>query len=163
MQTSQTKAAKGSPLGFKRFLVPVDFSPHSRCVLRRAGQMAAEFGASIETLHVIEPIDFAKELKFITTTGDATKAETAAREKLVKFAAQEIGSELPVFPHVLVGKPFDRIVEFARKRRIDLIIMPTHGRTGLKHTLLGSTAERVVQYASCPVLVWRDCENKSGA
>jgi len=75
------------------------------------------------------------------------------KEKLAQLAREQINAEVPVFPHVEKGKPWAEIIRLAEQHEADLIVLGTHGRTGLQHWLLGSTAERVVQHASCPVLV----------
>lgn len=160
MKNARKPAALEGPrppaVGFSRILVPIDFSQASEVALRRAAQLAAGFGGTLELLHVIEAVRFIQELNSVPSNGDLTALEKAARRKLSEMARAAVIGSQPVFPHLAIGKPFERIVEFARTHNVDLIIMPTHGRSGLAHTLLGSTAERVVQHAPCPVLVWRE-------
>ena len=155
LQNSQTPA-----LSFSRILVPIDFSPASAEALRRAAQLAASSGATLELLHVIEAVQFIPALNGIPANGDLTEMEKAARRKLSELARDTVPESQPVFPHLAIGKPFERIVDFARTHNINLIVMPTQGRSGLAHTLIGSTAERVVQHAPCPVLVWREAVEK---
>jgi glycine betaine transporter len=79
-----------------------------------------------------------------------------AKLKLQATAQQEIEELVPVYPEVRIGKAYNEIVAAAKVSCADLIVIATHGYTGLKHALLGSTAERVVRHAHCPVLVVRE-------
>jgi nucleotide-binding universal stress UspA family protein len=157
-KTLRTKSNRLSAANkrFRRILVPVDFSEFSKGALRTAGALAADWGARLDLIHVIEPVEFVKELNFITSDGDATEAELEAKKRLATLAKGEAPNVSGVRTHVAIGKPFERIVEFAERHEVDLILMPTHGRTGFTRVLLGSTAERVVEHARCPVLVWRE-------
>ena len=76
------------------------------------------------------------------------------------MVAEFVGGDLDVTAVVREGTPFVEIVRLGKEMDIDLIVMPTHGRTGISHLIIGSTAERVVRKASCPVLVVRDPERK---
>jgi nucleotide-binding universal stress UspA family protein len=141
-------------LGLKRILVPVDFSEPSLRALRYAAGLAEQFGASILPLYVAEHVLYFDEA--VTFPGRNVLEEM--QRKLSELARSEINELLPVYPQVLTGKPWSGIVEAAREHGIDMIVMGTQGRTGLEHMLLGSTAERVVRHAPCPVLVVRGTE-----
>jgi glycine betaine transporter len=140
----------------KRILVPVDFSGPSIQALRIASQLAAQSEGSILIAYVAEHVVYFDEA--VTFPGQNVLEEM--KQKLSDLARNEVSEVVPVYPHVLKGKPWARIVELARDHAIDLIVIGTHGRTGVSHFLLGSTAEQVVRYAPCPVLVVRDQQPK---
>ncbi len=142
----------------KRILVPLDFSPASRNALRFAREWAARFGSEICLLHVVEatyPIAEFGAVPYSPSLPASEEAHSQALTGLHNLAAHEIGgiTEVPVF--IRDGVPYDQIVNAARELGADLIIISTHGRTGLSHALMGSTAERVVRHATCPVLTLR--------
>ena len=84
---------------------------------------------------------------------DASKS--GAMEKLEDLVRRVDGKDVVVLPILLIGVPFEEIVRYGGEHEADLIVMPTHGRTGLAHFLLGSTTERVISHSACPVLVIR--------
>jgi universal stress protein A len=137
----------------KSILVPVDFSPSSATSLAFAVSIARRFRARITLLHVTQAQFYATEF------GHTPAAEMSLREgctgRLRAFAEGKIDSELVADALVRSGVPFDEITKAAEELCVDLIVVSTRGQTGLKHVLMGSTAERVVQHATCPVLVIR--------
>jgi len=139
----------------KKVLVPVDFSASSLKALRYAVAVANRFGASISLVHVVEPASFLNDVRNMPLAVSDGEVANKLHHKLVMLARKQIDPETPVHPVVCIGKPFDEIVKTAKTFNADLIIIGTHGRTGLKGALLGSTAERVVRHAHCPVLVVR--------
>jgi nucleotide-binding universal stress UspA family protein len=149
-------AARIAPLHLKQILVPVDFSTFSGRALRHALPMAQRFGAQIVLLHVIElfPIDYMVGTESDTITG--VEGRRRAKDDLAKLGAKILESSgVPYRSVIRIGKPFREIVKAARELDADLIVLSTHGRTGLDRFYLGSTAERVVRHAACPVLVVR--------
>jgi nucleotide-binding universal stress UspA family protein len=165
MKTTSIKPAKAAtsaiasaagPLSIKSILVPLDFSAPSKKALEYAVAFARQFKAKLTLLHVVEPVatpDFAAAFPLAM---DDDKQMAAARnelERVVKAARVPRGSVEKIL--VRCGRSFHEIAEAARTRKVDLIILSTHGYTGLKHALLGSTTERVVRHAPCPVLVVR--------
>lgn len=143
-----------------RILVPVDFSSHSDRALRYAARLAAQTGASVELLHVVDnPVAsgawtsevYVPDLPQMLDTllGEANKRLTT----LKSVAATE---GIAVETRVLTGQPAHTIVEHAGAGAFDLIVMGTHGRTGFSHLFVGSVAERVVRRAPCPVLTVRE-------
>ena len=148
---------------FKRILVPVDFSAHSEKAIRYATTLAATFGADVLLLHVVED-------PFVTGAwsaeafvpnmpellDDLTKA-AQARMAEVKTRLATSGGIVPT-ASVITGQPALAIVDQAAAGAFDLIVMGTHGRTGLPHAFLGSIAERVVQKAPCAVLTVRETD-----
>lgn len=143
----------------KRILVPVDFSGCSRKALRYALPFAEEFEASIILLHVVSPFLPPAELAMVDVSEIELKMrETGARE-LDKLRAT-VAREVPVETALRVGRPDTEIVRAARELEADVIVLSTHGRTGLAHVLMGSTAEQVVRHAGCPVFVVREHEHE---
>ena len=115
---------------------------------------AQRFNAKLLLLHVVEafPIDYMMGIKAAETANDWQRKQAASR---LQELARRLTSEASIAADSAVkfGKPFQMIVDVAKERSVDLIIIATHGYTGLKHIQLGSTAEMVVRYAPCPVLV----------
>ena len=136
-------------------LVPVDFSETTRLSIDYALEICAKFSARLSLLHVQKPpIVPGTELGFNYAEYLEHLSHTAA-DRLKELAAA-LPASCGAQTQVLEGIPWDLIVQYAAEHQVDLIVMPTHGRSGLKHLLLGSVAERVVRHAHCPVLVVRD-------
>lgn len=144
----------------KRILVPVDFSDCSRKALRYAIPFAREFGASISLLSIVHVPYHGSDFEGISLPMLESELRSSAVKQLEAMAAKELPAEISRDTTVRVGRPFHEIVEAAREGNADLIILATHGHTGLKHMLLGSTAENVVRHASCPVLIVREQEHE---
>ena len=139
---------------FATILVPTDYSASSESAFEYALDLAEKFNSRVCLLHVVENRTSRDFDAFpLTLSRETTLAE--ARRKLVKFAKSGSHPFVPVSPEVRSGEPWEAIVSAARKEGADLIVIPTHGRTGLKHVLMGSVAEKVVRHAHCPVLVLR--------
>ena len=136
-------------MDIKRILVPVDFSQGSLNALSSARDLAKQFGAELLLLHVIAPIDF------ITVSDVYDEQRRASDAALTRIGAdlRAAGQRFRVI--VAGGVPSHVIVDTAKRTGTDLIVMGTHGRTGLAHMLIGSVAERVVRTAACPVLAVR--------
>jgi nucleotide-binding universal stress UspA family protein len=154
----RTKAFTGSltPLRIKSILVPLDFSPPSAKALGYAVAVAKQFKAKLTLLHVVEPVatpDFASSFPLAMEDDKLMAAAKSELEGAVQKARIPRGTVEKIL--VRFGRAFHEIASAARTRKVDLIIISTHGYTGLKHALLGSTTERVVRHAHCPVLVVR--------
>jgi universal stress protein A len=160
---SERARAGAAPPIPKRILVPVDFSEFSDRALQYAVQMAKEFKAELLLVHVVEafPIDYMLGIK---SAEEANQWQVEQSEKRLHSIRRKLTSEdsVSVRGSVRFGKPFQEIVKFASEHQIDLIIIATHGYTGLKHIQLGSTAEMVVRHATCPVLVLPNPDHRSG-
>jgi nucleotide-binding universal stress UspA family protein len=118
---------------------------------------ATQFGAQLILLHVIEPTAQGFPYPALALENDQVKATMKRRlEGLGKY--ETTNPRLIQKAAVTHGRAFQEVVRAARGLQVDLIIMATHGYTGIKHVLLGSTTERVVRYAPCPVLVVREQE-----
>jgi nucleotide-binding universal stress UspA family protein len=142
----------------KKILVPIDFSEFSKNSLRYATALALTFKAKLVLIYVVEPViyppDFSMGQIAIPTVD--MEMDRRALEELNALAKSEIPSEVEVNTVVKTGKPFYEIIETASLEDIDLIIIATHGHTGVEHILFGSTAEKVVRKAPCPVLTIRE-------
>ena len=149
--------AAPEPLKLARILVPVDFSDCSLRALDYALAMAERFGSQLILLHVVEPAVYPENYLVASPALDETNQNLmeAARERLSALRTKHLGSRLPAETLVRMGRAHSEIPDTARALGADLIILGTHGYTGLKHVLLGSTAERVVRHAPCPVLTVR--------
>jgi nucleotide-binding universal stress UspA family protein len=147
----------------KNILVPVDFSDSSRKALFAAAELAVAYAARIDLLHVWEVPPYIPPEAMVGVPGSDARslgqlARDHAHEELARLTG-ELGGQLPLGETLLEsGDPARTIVEVAARRGSDLIVIGTHGRTGLSHLLLGSVAERVVRRASCPVLTIRGTE-----
>ncbi|PYK98861.1 MAG: universal stress protein [Verrucomicrobia bacterium] len=148
-------------LRIKSILVPIDFSTSSKKALQYAVPFARQFGAKLTLLHVVEPVatpDFANSFPLMMENDKVKAASRGQLEHIIK--EQAIAPKLVEKTLVRFGRSFHEIADAARTLKVDLIIISTHGYTGLKHALLGSTTERVVRYAPCPVLVVREREHE---
>lgn len=146
-----------------RILVPTDFSKHSGNALTYAAAFAEKFGAELYLLHVVQ--DLALFIPEAVTAAppiapSLEQLTAAVREALDRTVKDYPLQGLTVHREVREGNPFYEIVRFAQENNIDLIIMGTHGHTGLVHVLLGSVAEKVVRKAPCPVLTVRHPEHE---
>lgn len=129
----------------QRLLVPLDFSGKSRQALRYAVPIAQKFSARIHLVHVLPSPGKAGKDEVIRQRMDALK-------RLGQMAGQFIPPRLRAEYVVLSGNPADEILDLVTKNNIDLIVLTTKGRSGLKRALVGSTAESIMRHAPCPVM-----------
>jgi len=162
MASKDEALLKPLPFQLRRILVPVDFSDTSKKALQYAVPLAAAFDAEVVLVHVMEPFGLPPEMGYLPPELAVSQQELegSAREGLEKLRAGEIGRRARTQVKVRVGVPWHEIISAANESNADLIILSTHGRTGLRHALLGSVAERVVRHAPCPVLVVRERERE---
>jgi len=147
-------------LRIKTILVPLDFSRASIQALKYSIPLAKEFEATIHLVHV-QPAD---ELTAISRAGGLMLNCVDAIALMQDRLSEAVGRQGRFWPdncHVVTGRPFEEICKLARDMGADLIVLPTRGLGRLKHVILGSTAERIVRYAPCPVLVPRGIKFKS--
>jgi nucleotide-binding universal stress UspA family protein len=154
-----TRTAMKSPLRLQRILVPIDFSECSKKALEYALPLAREQQAALTLLYVVPPAYSAGEYSGVDFAQLEASLCDGGQRELTKIAVNEVRGEVSADTLIKVGSPARQIVETARKLPADLIVISTHGRTGLKHVLMGSVAEHVVQRAPCPVLVVREREH----
>lgn len=145
------------PLTIRRILVPIDFSVHSKNALRYAVPLAASFGASLHLVYVVEPTIYPADLGFgqVVLPGVENELRDKGAEELRKLVEREIGDRVPATSAVRTGKPHQEILREADEKEVDLIVVASHGHTGVEHILFGSTASRVVRLSHCPVLTIR--------
>lgn len=150
-------------IDLRRILLPTDFSKHSANALRYAAALAEKFRAELHLLHVVQDLAVFLPETFNATAPAVPTVEqlTAAVREALDRVVRENGLEgFTICREVREGAPFQEILRVAREKEIDLIIMGTHGRSGLAHVLLGSVAERVVRKSPCPVLTVRHPEHE---
>lgn len=147
-------------LNLKNVLVPIDFSEPSLEAVEAALPLAKEFGAELHLIHVFEPDYPITSMVALPLVVPELQVGQRVRRHLKDVAKQHSVMLERGNVHAAKGKAFAEICRVARDREIDLIVMATRGNTGLKHLALGSTAERVVRYAPCPVLVVRPVTSK---
>jgi nucleotide-binding universal stress UspA family protein len=140
----------------KKILWPTDFSELSQ----EAGEYAREyqkvFGAELHVVHVCQPLDTpGLQMEMIPGVDLSISQENvveASRSRLETIVRSRFPVDTPVTCESLVGRAWPEVCDYAKRCGIDLIIVATHGLTGLRHVVIGSTAERIVQHAYCPVL-----------
>lgn len=151
---------------FKKILLPTDFSSASHEALKTANDLAVHFAAELYVLHVIGDIPTlavaASAGPGLVTSSGATMSfdvksykrelEKEARKNIHEEVGRYVSNELTARTIVGHGDAANEIVRVVNEKNIDLIVVPTHGSTGLKHFIFGSIAEKVVRTASCPVL-----------
>lgn len=137
-----------------KILVPTDLSDLSKRGVRYALELARENSAEVIVYHVIDVGDeWAEGHEHIHVSRDILGDNVKALDKFLASNFADCINLVEVRKLVEIGKPFRALVEKAEREGVDLIVMATHGRTGLSHMLMGSVAEKVVSRATCPVLV----------
>jgi nucleotide-binding universal stress UspA family protein len=147
----------------KHILVATDFSEAADAAFAYGRELARTFGATLDVLHVVENIYARLAVDgFVASEANLQRdLEEHARNRLNEILCDEDRALLHAKPVILVSEaPAIAIATYARENRVDLIIMGTHGRSGVAHFLMGSVAERVVRIASCPVLTVRHPERE---
>lgn len=141
-----------------RILVPIDFSEYSKPAISFSKDLAKIFNSELILVHVVEPILYPPDFSMgqVALPPLTIDVDSAAKEELERLIKNEIGDEFKASSIIRTGKPFVEIVDAAIELDIDLIVISSHGRTGVEHILFGSTADKVVQKAPCPVLTVRD-------
>lgn len=141
-----------------KILVPIDFSNYSKKALQYAVSFAKQFNSKLYLVYVIEPVIYPSDfsMRQVTFPSSDTDVTDRAKEELNALIKTEIGDTIESDIIIKTGKPFVKINETASEEDIDLIIIATHGHTGIEHLLFGSTAEKVVRKAPCPVLTLRE-------
>ena len=153
-------------LEIRTILVPTDFSKHSEPALRYACGLAERMGSALHVLHVLSevmPVGPDPMLAPVLPPEFFRETEEASRQALADLLDPAWGKPTAVESSVRWGNPVDVIVDHATSLGTDLIVIATHGRTGLSHVLLGSVAERIIREAPCPVLTVRDRGDRADA
>jgi nucleotide-binding universal stress UspA family protein len=152
-------------LSLKKILCPVDFSDLSLNALRVAVDLASKFQAELHLLHVFEGYDAISlnpEMAMSPMPEWLPKLRQLCHEKLTALPSADLAARCSTIVRAdREGAAIHEILEYAAHEKIDLIVLATHGRTGLKHLLMGSVAENVVRSARCPVLTLRGSESQT--
>ena len=144
-------------IDLQQILCPTDFSDHSSQAVRYACAFSEMFHAKLHLLHVLElhagttPV-FGAGLALPTRVQESM---ASAQQELDRIPGPEWKHEKEIVRSTAEGVPFVQIISYAKEHQIDMIIMGTHGRTGVPHMMIGSVAERVVRHSACPVLTVR--------
>ncbi len=141
-------------LSFKVIVVLTDFSDYSLRALPYAIDLAAKYDARLKVLHVNEPSLQVSDVAWVGVDERSVNNDHVreARRHLEKLVLEMVPTDVPTDAEILTGNAVDEVIRYARDVNADLIIMATHGRSGVSHMLMGSTAEHVVRKAPCPVL-----------
>jgi universal stress protein A len=145
----------------KKILAPIDFSEHSMNAMRSAMELAKDVGAEVHLVHVIAPHHHFIPLPLATNVEQSRELarEAAmieqAEEELARIKKDEFGDSKKVTTFAVIGHPVQKLVDYAKEQSIDLIVMATHGRSGIEHAVLGGTTEKIVRNSPCSVLVIR--------
>ncbi len=141
----------------KKVLVPTDFSDSARQALRYGMSFAKEYGAELVLLHVVEnlTVGYASDLFPVPMAEVFQEISGYAKSELAKLGEEARGRGLSVEEQVVQGKPSAEIIRYATEHEVDVIVLGTHGKGMLDQALFGSTTERVVRRAPCPVLTVR--------
>ncbi len=146
--------------GYQRILVPVDFSDCSPALVRHAAELAEPHGATLHLLHVAElPRGLGREAQVPDAAGQlrpvAELLRQEAEERLLPLLGVAVERGVQATSRVVQGTAADQVLDEARRLPADLIVMGSHGRTGLRRLLLGSVSEQVLRHALVPVLTVR--------
>jgi len=157
----KSRRQAGLAVALKNILVPTDFSAASGKAVRYAVALAAQFHASVTLLHIAEAGSMGYEHGAEDFPRMELQLRSAAERQMADLGVDGAGIEFKIARGWPFGgkRSYHEIVEAARKQRADLVVISTHGRTAFDHLIMGSTAERVVRYAPCPVLVVRADEH----
>jgi nucleotide-binding universal stress UspA family protein len=147
-------------VNIKNILCPIDYSVYSEMALKYAIEFAEKYQAKLYLVHVLDIRVYDindPDLYNVNIVDEETINKL--RERLLKCVNEDTKSKISVEAIIIQGVPFAEIIRTAKERKIDLIVLGTHGRTGLSHALMGSVAEKVVRKAPCPVLTIRHPEH----
>lgn len=149
---------------FKNIIVPTDFSPHAEHALGYAKELAKSTGATLHLIHAVEPMVYPVDWGYAQVGFiDVEKEFIKAAEHDMSALANAIEAEgISVVTAILHGKASDQIAAYSQDNSADIICIATHGRGGLEHFLFGSTTERVLRKAVCPVFVVKTAIEKQG-
>ncbi|MFN0157138.1 MAG: universal stress protein [Bacteroidota bacterium] len=142
----------------KSILVPTDFSEFSTIAIEHASSLALLYGAKIHLVYVIDASPVLAVPNLVLTTQSMNSLEANAEEEMRKFVYWKLKNSTNLEQIILHGEPYREIVTYAQQHDIDLIVIATHGRTGIAHMLMGSVAEKVVRFSPVPVLAVKPME-----
>lgn len=139
-------------INLQRVLVPTDFSEHAQNAVRYGCELASRFDAELHLLHIVEMIPVMYHEGLVFTPEAELQLKEHAEAAMNTVPGDDWHDRLNISRTTLQGHPLVEIIRFAKEQDIDLLVIGTHGRTGLAHMLLGSNAEKIVRKAPCPVL-----------
>jgi nucleotide-binding universal stress UspA family protein len=142
---------------WKRIVCPIDFSDASKAALETAAELSKRYGAMVALFHAYPVPGYTfPDGSFVASSKMMDELSTQAQKHLEEWKAIAEGLGIKhVEAATAIGEPAHEILEFCKAQQADLVVIGTHGRTGLQHALMGSVAERVVRRATCPVLTVR--------
>jgi universal stress protein A len=139
----------------KNILLPTDLSEASLSAAEYAFDLAVKYNARVHILHVLEKTPPILTIRSLDLSEEkiVKSIEKEAKESLKKIIERIADEESDIVSAIVKGIDHEEIVKYSRDQKIDMIVIATHGRTGIMYTLLGSVAEKVIRYSKCPVLV----------
>jgi universal stress protein A len=149
-------------MNIKRILVPIDYSACSRVALRLAAELGQRFGAALDVVHVWDRPSYVSDVVLTRTDAISPKSlivliEENARRDLAEFlTSAEVPAGTALSSRLVAGDPASALLHEVKLGNHDLVVIGTHGRTGLSHILLGSVAEKLVRLSPVPVLTVPD-------
>jgi universal stress protein A len=141
---------------FKKILCPVDFSQFTQEVVNYALDLAKKYGAVVHIMHVVPNMTYFTPYESFLTPENLIAIEKNIQDEVERNFAKLLKNDtVPTKTVIKTGVPFVEIIDYAKSESIDLIVMGTHGHTGLEHILIGNVAEKVVRKSPCPVMTIR--------
>ncbi len=147
-------------ISLKKILCPIDHSDCSKEALKYAVSFAMKDEAKLYLLHIIDIRSFSEGLDAMSKQIPDEETLEQLRTKLLDCIPEEIRDDMEVEAIVTQGIPFAEVISTAKEKEIDMIVIGSHGRTGISHMMLGSVSEKVVRKAPCPVLTVRQTDHE---
>ncbi|MEI9935845.1 MAG: universal stress protein [Pseudomonadota bacterium] len=145
-------------MGIRRIMIPIDYSENSKAALAYGAELALAFGASLDIIHVWDRPTYLTDAVMVQRPGEAHKPigeliRENAQHDMNEFLSQlSLPAALSISSRLVSGEPASALLAELKKGEHDLVVLSTHGRTGLAHLLLGSIAEKLVRMSPVPVL-----------
>jgi nucleotide-binding universal stress UspA family protein len=149
---------------YKKILVPLDGSPQAECVLPHAEAIARTGVQEIELVSVVEPVEIPTRGKIALSEDDLKRIMVESKHDMKKYLDQVVArlarSGIKVHPIILTGKPAESLINYIGSNDVDLVVMATHGRSGLTRFFWGSVAEKILRSVETPILLVKNpvCE-----
>jgi len=160
LMDAASRGTTASPFQLKKILVPTDFADCAKKALQYAIPLAKQHAAALTLLHVVPSNYAVGEFGGIDYASLDADMRASGGKQLAALVVDEVRGEISTDTLIRSGSPAVEIIEVAKSLPADLIVISTHGRSGLKHVFLGSIAGQVVRLAPCPVLVVREHERE---
>jgi nucleotide-binding universal stress UspA family protein len=155
-----TERGRCQMISIQGVMVPVDFSKESILAAKFGASLAEEYKTKLYVLHVMEPVHPSLRGYIVDFEQFQQRMIAQAKEDLENVIPKAVKDRIPTEFILEIGHPSYLIVEKAKELGVDVVVIATHGRTGLSHVLLGSVAEKVIRHAPCPVFVIRNPKDK---